>query len=87
MPSSIVACHVSQPLPAGPIRFAAETRTPASSTAYWVSDAMVSCCVRLTPGLDGSTRNRSTPSAVRASTTSSFAARANGTCHLVPSSR
>ena len=43
MPSSIVAFHVSQPEPAGPIRSPAGTRTPVSSTAYCVADAMVSC--------------------------------------------
>jgi hypothetical protein len=63
------------------------TRTPSKCTAYCVSDAIVSCCVSVTPGALGSTRKRSTPSPERARTTSRCAALANGTCHFTPSSR
>ena len=54
------------------MRVGAGTRTPSKSTRYCVSDAIVICCVSVTPARVGSTRNRSTssaPSPVRASTT------------------
>ena len=86
MPSSIVACHVSQPVPAAPMRLPAGTRTPSNVTAYCVSAAIVWCWSSVMPSLvrvDGeqvdagvAAREHDEPSA----------ACAYGTCHFTPSS-
>ena len=43
MTSSITLCQVAQPDPAAPMRSAAATRTPSSSTRYWVSELIDIC--------------------------------------------
>ncbi len=57
-------------------------------TAYWVSEAMVSCCSRLTPAAAGSTRKSSTLARPGAGQHQRGGRRptANGTCHFTPSS-
>ena len=63
------------------------TRTPSSSTWYWVSDAIGQLLGERDPvGLrvDEEQVDVGSASPVRASTSSRSAAAANGTCHLVP---
>ena len=83
----MTASQVAQRVTVVPTSASAPTCTPSKSTRYCVSDAMVICWVRVTPGACGSTRNSDGPSPVRASTRRRSAALANWTWRLAPSSR
>ena len=90
MPSSIVASHVAQPVPARADAVGAGTRTPSKSTSYCVSDAIVICWVSVTPGGRRVDEEQVDVVVAVAGAGEHDAARsaadANGTCHFTPSS-